>query len=1401
MKPTLPLVACLVLVVTGWLVPLAPARAATVPSAPPVLPVLPGAVDPSTLANPPNPNDVVRVIRTLEDGKIMVVGQFTEIGGNNSWRLARLNADLSYDLTFQAGPGADGVIYSLALQDDGMILIGGEFMTYNGVTRPRLARLNADGSLDESFRADDTLPAMDGAIWSIAVQPDGQILIGGDFNAVDGLSYGKLARLASTGELDTSFGTEGAGINGTVRSIVIRTPDLIYVGGSFSAYQNVSANNLIALDGAGGLNPVFETGFGPVGQVNTLALQPDGRLLVGGFFERYVSRDGNKAVSHLVRVLPNGAMDPFFDPGKGPDQAITSIAIQPDGRLLVGGGFTSFDQQNRLRLVRLLPEGAIDPLFDPDLAFDSWIETIALDAEGRILVGGDFQYVKSTRVARFARLVGGDPAPFAPVIIADPAGVRVFEGDHVRLSVRVLGAPFPTLQWFHGDQPIAGADSSELQVFNVKASDAGSYWVSAVNVLGSVRSASAQLTVYPSPTDFGSPDVGFYGGSGPDQPVFTMLPDGPGKCYVGGNFLTFDGTSTPGIARLTESGALDSTFLSPFGNPGGQPPPQVYSIVRDRVGRVLIGGLFPIRDLGYFQLIRANSDGTLDPTFTLTSSGLGGVVSAIAEQADGKLLAVIGQAPSSVGFVQYTSIRRFFANGTLDANYLPESRGSLPQPILGLALQADGKAVAVGGRASRTAIPNNLNIVRLLPDGSPDPSFRVGSAANSTISAVALQSDGRILIAGAFTRFNGRPQPRLARLNVDGSLDPSFQVGFGPDNNVDSLHLLRDGRFYAAGQFTSVDGIPRTRVARFNPNGSLDLSFDPLAGPNDRVRVVAHNGADSVWIGGQFSTVNDLPRPRLARLHDGDPFPLRPSILYQPYSDPVFVGMDVSLSVVAESWPVPSYEWRRGPSPLAGETNWVLSFRNIQQNQQGAYSVGLSSPLGKVDSVDVELIVNPAPVNAGATDLSFYTGAGPNDQVRSIVVLPNGGTLIGGRFSEVDGIQRNALAKLQPDGSVDLDFDTSQGPQGHINVLLPAADGKWIAGGDLRSTNSVRYTPLVRFLANGLRDTTFNPPVFNQDASAQVFGIIPQNDRKLLVFGSFYLVDGVNRFSLMRMSVDGTLDTLYRPLLPGPSGSIHAVAVLPDDRSLIGGNFTGFDGRPKPFLVRLDSEGNLDASFNPTLNGEVRCIHVQPDGRILIVGAFQIVDGQSRVRLARLLPDGRLDRSFDPSTGPNNLVYSLLVQSDQKVIIGGAFTAVNDTPRYRIARLLANGSLDRQFDPGEGIQNGSAYLDEYGAPVDLTAVHAVGQQVDGQILAGGEFTRAGKLPRNFVVRLNDRERLPLLQWNIAGDLLNSLELRWDNGILQAAPEVEGPWSDLRNATSPQIINASDGNRYFRLRLR
>jgi uncharacterized delta-60 repeat protein len=174
----------------------------------------------------------------------------------------------------------------------------------------------------------------------------------------------------------------------------------------------------------------------------------------------------------------------------------------------------------------------------------------------------------------------------------------------------------------------------------------------------------------------------------------------------------------------------------------------------------------------------------------------------------------------------------------------------------------------------------------------------------------------------------------------------------------------------------------------------------------------------------------------------------------------------------------------------------------------------------------------------------------------------------------------------------------------------------------------------------------------------------------VVIGGAFTTVNGVSRMHVAKLFPSGLLDLAFNPRVV-TGGFVYAVAVQPDGRVLIGGSFTRVDGFTRGGIARFNANGTLDFGFNTGsgANAEIRAIALQPDGRIIVTGNFTNFNGATRMRVARLESTGALDPVFDPGRGADNTVYSVALEPDGKVVIGGAFTMVNGFLRNGVARL------------------------------------------------------------------------------------------------------------------------------------
>jgi uncharacterized delta-60 repeat protein len=302
---------------------------------------------------------------------------------------------------FDNSIGFNGVPAPLIIQPDGKIIVGGQFSSYKGINANNIIRLNTNGSKDTSF---DYGTGFNARIIGMSLQSDGKIIVGGQFSTYKGITDNNLIiRLNPDGSKDTSFDNSIGFIGGSVNTIAIQPDGKILVGGDFSTYKGISANYIIRLNPDGSIDTSFNygTGFGIFGvSVVSIAIQPDGQILVGGDFTTYKGVSANR----IIRLNPDGSKDLTFNNNIGFNGSVFSIALQPDGKILCGGQFTQYKGVSANRIIRLNPDGSKDTSFDNSVGFNAYVFPIAIQNDGKILCGGLFTSYKGVTENYIIRL-------------------------------------------------------------------------------------------------------------------------------------------------------------------------------------------------------------------------------------------------------------------------------------------------------------------------------------------------------------------------------------------------------------------------------------------------------------------------------------------------------------------------------------------------------------------------------------------------------------------------------------------------------------------------------------------------------------------------------------------------------------------------------------------------------------------------------------------------------------------------------------------------------------------------------------------------------------------------------------------------------------------------------------
>ncbi len=333
----------------------------------------------------------VYAVAVQDDGRIVIGGYFTGVGGVTRKHIARLEANGALDMGFDVD--VEDTVYALAIQDDDSIVIGGAFRTVEGEPRDHLARVDVNGVLDEDLDLE-----VSDEVYALAIQPGGSIVLGGAFANINEEDRFGLARVHPNGSLDMSFDPDLGDADDWVEvsALAVQTDGSIILGGEFVSVSGTTRTNVARLHANGALDAGFDPNVDNL--VHAIAIHSNGSILLGGDFFTV----GGAQREHLARLHANGALDTTFDADV--DDGVRAIAIQTDGSVVFGGDFfETVGGEDRNRIARVDADGTVDPDFDPDA--DDSVLALGIQADGGIIVGGEFATIGGQSRTALARLV------------------------------------------------------------------------------------------------------------------------------------------------------------------------------------------------------------------------------------------------------------------------------------------------------------------------------------------------------------------------------------------------------------------------------------------------------------------------------------------------------------------------------------------------------------------------------------------------------------------------------------------------------------------------------------------------------------------------------------------------------------------------------------------------------------------------------------------------------------------------------------------------------------------------------------------------------------------------------------------------------------------------------------
>jgi len=355
--------------------------------------------------------------------------------------------------------------------------------------------------------------------------------------------------------------------------------------------------------------------------------------------------------------------------------------------------------------------------------------------------------------------------------------------------------------------------------------------------------------------------------------------------------------------------------------------------------------------------------------------------------------------------------------------------------------------------------------------------------------------------------------------------------------------------------------------------------------------------------------------------------------------------------------------------------------------------------------------------------------ADTDSTVTTTTIQPDGKIFVGGNFGFLAGQARQAIGRLNPDGSLDTGFNpgvtlTNTASFVNVNVISIDTNNDIFLGGVFDHVSGQARASVAKLNSAGMLDSSFHPEVERTGSSSQagISSIVFQENGQILIAGGFNSVYNQPRTNLARINQDGSLDLQFNPNALGIS--VSAVALQPDGRILIGGLFTNVAQHVCTNLARLNPDGSWDTNFNASADAGVGVLALQRDGTILAGGLFSKLCGVSQAFVGKLFSDGSLDSSFNPH--PDSYVFSIVPQVDGKVLLTGAFTNVSLQHNESICRLATSGSVDPTF---------VAPTFRIVSTTRQGSINCAVIQADAEIIAGGNFWWVSSLSRTNLVRL------------------------------------------------------------------
>jgi len=1242
--------------------------------------------------------------------------------------------------------------------------------------------------------------------------PSSQGLIGGLAQTtvtIEATTSGTLASVLPAGAVDPSWnkdntydstppylkypGTQGGvsttanGNGGTVYAVVEQPDGNAIIAGSFISYDSTPYNRIVRVLASGYQDPTFlaPPNSGANDAINAMVLQPDGKIIIGGNFTAFNGANRH----HIARLNSDGSVDTTFNPGTGANGQVLSVALQANGQIVIAGSFSTVNGINLASVARLNADGSLDATFNPGTGPDGVVNAVVVDANGRVVIGGDFDTVSGGQYGGVARLNvdGSLDTNFL-------SGIGTYNPDS--------GATDPVYALaIQGSSVLVGGGFSYMDLARYNG------------IVQLDANGLVDRTFNPgSSTNNGT----FNPLTGQADAIYSIALQPDGNILIGGDFTTYNQTRRVGIARIFPYGSLDTSFMdtaynqfaglinhyhnpaavNPSDYPSGNNRNFVSAIaVEPGTANVIIGGDFlrvgggtaahsglyvMSTNSGIFNVSRMDihprsnvarlvggstpgpgnisfsygsysvdkSAGTLYVSLVRTNGSLGsistvcspayaapgpGIATTNDVQVQGGASGATATWPTlvSTGAGGSATAGTFGPNYTYDSTYGTKSPGTYPDVFFTI--------------LNDTNITGNLNagISLSAPDGS---TFMLGGeviplgAALGFYDSVPLTIIDSNIKPGVF----GFSAPSYL-VNQGSTVTITVTRAGGSDNTVQINYSATNGTAASPANFTAVSGVltfgPGVTSQTFNVKTASGTTTN-----SDRTVNLQLYGATGGALTGQTNAVLTIVNNSFAAGHIA-------------FTATNFTALEtagtasVTLNRLGGSSGTLNVTVIAADGTASNGVNYVASTNVLQWNNNDISVKTITLPVLHDGIFTPNLTVNLALTNGMLNTVANGSVLGLSSITNATLTISNvdfpGTVQFGARVDSVKKFAGYALVPVTRTG----------GSAQTVTVNFATQDGTAKAGVNYAATNGVLT------FTNGQAIEYLQIPIIDngQPSGPLALNLVLTNAAPGMSLGSptntvlnIIDTDSVNE-------PPGASDSTYSSFA-GFNGNVNALSLQPNHQLVAGGAFTIADGVPRQNLARLNADGSLDAGFllpsaTSGANGQIYALAIQTDGRILAGGVFNNFDGVVENGIVRLNYDGSLDTTFNPGSGADNPVFAVAQSPvDGKIILGGAFATLDGTTFNGIGRLNPDGTPDVAFNAG-GLGIGS--------PESSLAVYAVAVQADGKTIIGGDFTTYNGMPASHLARLNPDGSLDsaFVTGPGANDVVRAITLQPDGHVL------------------------------------